>query len=58
MDRQGRATVIYDYDLYLMVSIHGTLTFQPAYLDCISLNEAEFRSWRLSVDYQRASFEA
>ena len=58
MDREGRATVIYDCDLYLTVSIHGTLPFRPAYLDCISLNEAEFRSRGLSVDYQRASFKA
>jgi len=58
MDRQGKATVIYDCDLYLMVSILQIINLQPAYLNCIPLNEAEFRSWSLSIDYQRRSLKA
>jgi hypothetical protein len=58
MDRQWKAAVIYDCDLYLVVSILRNINLQPAYLNCISLNEAEFRSWSLSVDYQRGSLKA
>jgi hypothetical protein len=58
MDRQGKVAVIYDCDLYLMVSILQIINLQPAYLNCISLNETEFRSWSLSVDYQRGSLKA
>ena len=58
MDRQGKATVVYYFDLYMMVSVSRTINHQSAYLDCISLNEAEFRSWGLSVNYQCGSVKA
>lgn len=51
MDRQGKATVVCDCDLYMMVRGPKAINHQSAYLDCISLNEAECRSWSLSVNH-------
>ena len=57
MNRQGKSTVVCDCNLYMMVRVSKAINHQSAYLDCISLNEAECRSWSLSVNHQRASFE-
>ena len=58
MDCQGKATVVCHCNLYMMMRVIKAKNHQSADLDCISLNEAESRSWSLSVNHQRASFKA
>jgi len=53
-----KATVVYDCGLYPTVSTLQIINLQLAYLNCISLNETEFRSWSLSVNDQCAPFKA